>query len=113
MEAKKGRGASVPQRSGSTPSIDITVFDEERRFPLNITGGRVFFKSKLNLESGVLVVDQEAEIINGEGGLARVKLSASDTDTVQRLVTQIVVELPGTGTLVSPAFFFDIEESVL
>jgi hypothetical protein len=102
---------AVPK--GSTPSIDITVYDEERRFPLDISGGQVFFKAKVNLASPVLVIDQPAEIIDGPTGQARAKLTTTDTATAQRLSGQIVVIIPGTGTLVSPPFIFDVNESVL
>jgi hypothetical protein len=98
---------------GSTPSIDITVYDEERRFPLDISGGQVFFKAKVNLASPVLVIDRLSEIIDGLTGQARAKLTTTDTATAQRLSGQIVVILPGVGTLVSPPFVFDVNESVL
>lgn len=98
---------------GSTPSIDITVWDEERRFPRDITGGRVFFKAKVNLASQVLIIDREAQIVDGPTGMAQVHLLAQDTATAQRLTGQIVVILPGTGVLVSPPFVFDIQDSVL
>jgi len=98
---------------GSTPSIDITIYDEERRFPLDISGAQVFFKAKVNLASPVLVIDRLAEIIDGPTGQARAKLTMTDTATAQRLAGQIVVILPGVGTLVSPAFVFDILDSVL
>lgn len=102
---------SVPK--GSTPAIDITIFDAERRFPLDISGARVFFKAKANLASPVLVIDREGSIVDGSTGQARVKLLATDTATVQRVTGQVVADIPGTGILVSPAFFFDITESVL
>lgn len=98
---------------GSTPSIDITVWDEERRFPRDITGGRVFFRAKVNLASPVLIIDEEAQIVDGPTGQAQAHLTAQDTATAQRLSGQIVVILPGTGVLVSPPFVFDIQESVL
>ena len=102
---------AVPK--GSTPSIDVTVFDEERRFPLDISGSKLFLKAKTQLESEILIINREGEIISGTDGLARIKLTAVDTATAQRLTAQIVVEIPGTGTLLSPAFFLDIQESVL
>lgn len=98
---------------GSTPSIDITIYDEERRFPLDISGAAVFFKAKVNLQSQVLVIDQKAEIIDGPGGQARVRLNATETGIARRLSAQIVVQQPGSGILVSPPFIFDIEDSVL
>jgi hypothetical protein len=98
---------------GSTPSIDITIYDEERRFPLDISGAAVFFKAKINLASPVLLINRQAEIVDGPTGQARAKLTASDTATVQRVSAQIVADIPGTGILVSPAFFFDILDSVL
>lgn len=102
---------SVPK--GSTPAIDITIWDEERRFPRDISGGQVFFKAKVNLASPVLIINEEAEIVDGPTGQARAKLSSSDTATPARLSGQIVVILPGTGILVSPPFIFDISDSVL
>jgi hypothetical protein len=98
---------------GSTPAIDITIYDEERRFPLDISGCAVSMKAKVNLGSSVLVIDQDAEIISGPDGQARVRLTATETSIARRLSAQIVVQQPGTGTLVSPPFIFDIEESVL
>lgn len=98
---------------GSTPSIDIVVYDADRRFPIDISGASVFFKAKINLASPILVIDRQGEVVDGPTGQARVKLIASDTAVARRLSTQIVLEIPGTGTLVSPPFFFDIQESVL
>jgi hypothetical protein len=102
---------AVPK--GSTPSIDIFVFDADRRFPLDISGGTVELKAKVNLASGLLKIDSDAEIIDALNGHARAKLTATETDTAQRLTAQVVVSIPGTGTLVSPAFPFDVLESVL
>lgn len=102
---------AVPK--GSTPSIDIFVFDADRRFPLDISGGKVELKAKANLSSGILVIDQDAEIIDGLNGHARVKLDVTDTDEPGKFTAQVVVNIPGTGTLVSPAFPFDVTESVL
>jgi hypothetical protein len=98
---------------GSTPSIDITVWDEERRFPRDITGAEVFFKAKVNLASPVLVINEEAIVVDGPTGQAQARLTAQDTATVQRLSAQVVIILPGTGILVSPPFIFDIQDSVL
>lgn len=98
---------------GSTPSIDIVVYDAERRFPIDISGALVYFRSKINLASPVLIIDRQGEVVDGPTGQARVKLTASDTAVARRLSTQIVLEIPGTGTLVTPSFFFDISESVL
>ncbi len=98
---------------GSTPTIDIVIYDADRRFPLDITGGKVTFKAKVNLASGLLAIDRLGEIINGECGQAQVKLTEDDTDEAGRFNAQVVVEIPGTGTLLSAPFFFDITESVL
>lgn len=102
---------SVPK--GSTPSVDIAVYDEERRFPVDISGATVELKMKQNLSSSVLVVNQPAEILSGEDGMARAKLTAADTAVARRLIAQVVAVIPGVGTLVSPSFFFDVTESVL
>lgn len=102
---------AVPK--GSTPSIDITIYDKDRRFPIDISGSEVYFRAKANLASPVLVINQPAEIIDGPGGHARAKLTSTDTAVPQRLSGQIVAIVPGTGTLVSPPFIFDINESVL
>jgi hypothetical protein len=102
---------SVPK--GSTPAIDITIYDEERRFPLDISGAVVSMKAKVNLGSSILVIDQEAEILSGPDGQARVRLTATETSIARRLSAQIVIEQPGVGILVSPPFIFDVEESVL
>lgn len=98
---------------GSTPSIDITIYDQERRFPKDISGSQVFFRAKVNLASDSLAIDEPCEIIDGPGGHARAKLTSIDTATARRLLAQIVIIVPGTGTLVSPAFFLDIVDSVL
>lgn len=98
---------------GSTPAIDITIYDADRRFPIDISGAQVYFRAKVNLASEILVIDRLCEIVDGPTGQARAKLTAQDTATAQRLSAQIVCVIPGTGTLVSPAFIFDILESVL
>lgn len=98
---------------GSTPAIDITVYDADRRFPLDISGARIFLKVKVNLASPVLIIDREGVVIDGPTGQARVKLTAQDTAVPQRLSAQVVAEIPGTGTLLSPPFIFDILDSVL
>jgi len=98
---------------GSTPSIDITVYDADRRFPIDLSGAKIYFKAKVNLASAVLIIDREGEVVDGPTGQARVKLTSTDTAVAQRLTAEIVIEVPGTGTLVTPPFFFDIQESVL
>lgn len=98
---------------GSTPAIDITIYDEERRFPIDISGCTVYMKAKVNLGSDVLVINQKAEIVDGPDGQARVRLTATETAIARRLSAQIVIQQPGAGILVSPPFIFDIEESVL
>jgi hypothetical protein len=98
---------------GSTPAIDIVVYDADRRFPIDISGAAVFFKAKINLASPVLIIDRTGEVVDGRTGQARVKLTASDTEVARRLSAQVVLEIPGTGTLVSPSFWFDVSESVL
>lgn len=102
---------AVPK--GSTPSINITIYDTERRFPLDISGAEVSFKAKVNLASQVLVINEPAVIVDGPGGYARAKLTALDTAIARRLTAQIVVNIPGTGILVSPPFIFDVTDSVL
>lgn len=102
---------SVPK--GSTPAIDIVVYDQARQFPKDISGATVLFRAKVNLASGLLAINRTAQIIDGPTGQARVLLTAADTQPPQRLQGQIVVMLPGSGIIVSPPFIFDITESVL
>ncbi len=98
---------------GSTPAIAITIYDKDRRFPIDISGAKVYFRAKVNLASPVLIINTLADITDGPGGMARAKLTSVDTGTAQRLQAQIVCDIPGTGTLVSPPFIFDVTNSVL
>lgn len=98
---------------GSTPTLRVTVFDADRRFPVDITGAKVWLKAKLNLTSGVLAIDRAGSVVDGQTGQADIKLTAADTATVQQLTAQIVLDIPGTGVLLSQAFTFEITDSVL
>lgn len=92
----------------TTPTIQIVVFDEERRFPKNLTGCRVFLNTKLAISAGVLVFSREGKIVDGPNGLAEVTLTEEDTAVDQRLAAQVVINCPGGEVLASPSFFLDI-----
>jgi len=102
---------SVPK--GSTPTIDIFVYQQNRRFPLDLNGSQIFFIAKANLSSPVQLINEPATIVDGLGGHCQVQLTSSDTGTPQTLNAQIVVITPGSGTLISPPFLFEITDSVL